>query len=147
MTDKEKLDNLGAYFLFIMKLGYQIQLNLTNLAQENKDQIKTIKLFCSNKKNSEILYYFYEVTESSIYSLDSFLEHMKTPKKQEEFIKGVHMRMIPFNKNEVLIGLLSNGYNIDDVYKNGNLVLNKTQINELFYWANFKGGTKAIRRG
>lgn len=149
MKDKQEHERfMKRYLDTIEKEGYQIKYNMSFYPPDDeydkiKDPVRMIKLFCVSKQEVtpgklETVYHFYEVTDNSIYSLESFAKYCGTREKLKEFIAGLHMRMVYFTKSEVLCALLRHGFNVDDVYRDNKIVFTVSRINILFNYANHK---------
>lgn len=136
------------YLDMVEKEGYQIKCNMSFYPSDDeydsiKDPLRMIKLFCVSRRELtpgkfDIVYHFFEVTDKSIYSLESFAQYCRSREKLAEFIKGLHMRMTFFTKNEVLCALLRDGFDIDQIYRDKKIVFTEKRINILFNYANHK---------
>lgn len=151
----EHEDHLNKYFEFVKSLGYKIIKNMTYYPEDNdlNGNIRQVRLFCTKKnKDGELIYYFFVGADYSPYSLETFVDYTIHRHHLREYAKAINNRMVPFTLNEVIIGLLRSGYDIDEVYVQDNgkykrkLLLSREKLERLFYWSNYKPDVKVQKK-
>lgn len=149
---QEKELDYMMYKMMVEKLGYHIELDLSRVVWGDDNDATDIRLLCtSNDKKiaNRKWYHFYEVFSGAALSLSGFKDDVVNKADVAGFTKGVANRMIGsrISKEELIIALIRNDEHlIDDIYRNGDVIIPKRDLGELFRWVNFKGANRAKLR-
>ena len=134
-------DTINAYKNFItrqMACGYSIFWD--GCFDPNDSEIWfVIKITDINNLDAKPKYAFYRIFTGAPLSAQGFEDR----KDDMEFAKMVKARVAgcTLTRSEIIYGLIgSEQYEIEDIYDNGKLILNKKKIEYLTDWINFKGG-------